>query len=142
MNTGAFFEAETETNRYTSKLTITMHETKKSAQLPTYGNKGIFLPIPYIRYLHNGWLVRIYLDDLLVPAKLFCDAVANPLPMSTACESWSCFIYTLTDPWSIVFEKTSSSAVFIELVLLVAKHLAYQYKNGCWNDSYIEIIRK
>ena len=46
VRTGAFFEAETETNRYTSKLTITMQGTKESAQLPTYRNKGIFLPIP------------------------------------------------------------------------------------------------
>ena len=43
VSTGAFFEAGTEANRYTSKLTITMHGTKESAQLPTYGNKGIFV---------------------------------------------------------------------------------------------------
>ena len=43
MSTRAFFEAGTETNRYTSKLTITMHGTIESAQLPTYGNKGIFV---------------------------------------------------------------------------------------------------
>ena len=43
---GAFFETETKSNRYKSKWTITMHGAKESAQLPTYGNKGIFLPIP------------------------------------------------------------------------------------------------
>ena len=43
VSTNALFEAGTETNRYTSKLTITMHGTKESAQLPIYGNKGIFV---------------------------------------------------------------------------------------------------
>ena len=40
---GAIFEAGTEDNRYTSKLTITMHGTRESIQLPVYGNKGIFV---------------------------------------------------------------------------------------------------
>jgi len=39
----AIFEAGTETDRYTSKLTITMHGTREDAQLPIYGNKGIFV---------------------------------------------------------------------------------------------------
>jgi len=40
---GAVFEAGTEDNRYTSKLTITMHGTREDAQIPVYGNKGIFV---------------------------------------------------------------------------------------------------
>jgi len=43
VSNGAVFEAGTEANRYTSKLTITMHGTRESAQLPIYGNKGIFV---------------------------------------------------------------------------------------------------
>ena len=39
----AVFEAGTEDNRYTSKLTITMHGTREDAQIPVYGNKGIFV---------------------------------------------------------------------------------------------------
>jgi len=40
---GAVFEAGTEDDRYTSKLTITMHGTRESPQLPVFGNKGIFV---------------------------------------------------------------------------------------------------
>ena len=43
VSTNALLEIGTETSRYTSKLTITMHGTKESAQLPMYGNKGIFV---------------------------------------------------------------------------------------------------
>lgn len=43
VDTGAVFEAGTEDNRYTSKLTITMHGTREDAQIPIYGNKGIFV---------------------------------------------------------------------------------------------------
>jgi len=34
-------EVGTEENRYTSKLTITMHSTKYDANLPIFGNKVI-----------------------------------------------------------------------------------------------------
>ena len=40
---GAKLEIGTETARYTSKLTITMHGARESPQLPIYGNKGIFV---------------------------------------------------------------------------------------------------
>jgi len=40
---GGVFECGTETARYTSKLTITMHGTRQDIQIPTYGNKGIFV---------------------------------------------------------------------------------------------------
>lgn len=40
---GAVLEIGTEQNRYTSKLTITMHGTRESPQIPIYGNKGIFV---------------------------------------------------------------------------------------------------
>ena len=40
---GATLEIGTETARYTSKLTITMHGARESPQLPIYGNKGIFV---------------------------------------------------------------------------------------------------
>jgi hypothetical protein len=40
---GATLEIGTEEFRYTSKLTITMHGTRESPQLPVYGNKGIFV---------------------------------------------------------------------------------------------------
>jgi hypothetical protein len=39
----AVLEIGTETDRYTSMLTITMHGTRESAQIPDYGNKGIFV---------------------------------------------------------------------------------------------------
>jgi parallel beta-helix repeat protein len=39
----ALMEVGTPENRYTSKLTITMHGTRESPQIPTYGNKGIFV---------------------------------------------------------------------------------------------------
>jgi len=42
VSTGALFQVGTETNRYTSKLTITMHGTKESPQIPVFGDKGIF----------------------------------------------------------------------------------------------------
>ena len=40
---GGVFEAGTPDSRYTSKLTITMHGVRESTQIPTYGNKGIFV---------------------------------------------------------------------------------------------------
>ena len=40
---GGVFECGTETARYTSKLTFTMHGTRQDIQIPTYGNKGIFV---------------------------------------------------------------------------------------------------
>ena len=41
VHNGAVFEAGTEDNRYTSKLTITMHGVREDTQIPIYGNKGI-----------------------------------------------------------------------------------------------------
>ena len=38
---GGYMEVGTEENRYTSKLTITMHGTKYTPNLPTFGNKVI-----------------------------------------------------------------------------------------------------
>lgn len=38
---GGYMEVGTETNPYTSKLTITMHGDVSSPALPTYGNKVI-----------------------------------------------------------------------------------------------------
>ena len=38
---GGYMEVGTEENRYTSKLTITMHSTKYDANLPIFGNKVI-----------------------------------------------------------------------------------------------------
>ncbi|CAI2373695.1 unnamed protein product [Moneuplotes crassus] len=43
IHSGGVFEAGTPDNRYTSKLTITMHGTRESTQIPSYGNKGIFV---------------------------------------------------------------------------------------------------
>ena len=43
INKGGVFECGTEDDRYTSKLTITMHGTREDIQIPTYGNKGIFV---------------------------------------------------------------------------------------------------
>lgn len=40
---GGVFECGTETERYTSKLTITMHGKREDIQIPTFGNKGIFV---------------------------------------------------------------------------------------------------
>ena len=40
---GGVFEAGTPDSRYTSKLTITMHGAREDTQIPTYGNKGIFV---------------------------------------------------------------------------------------------------
>ena len=38
---GGYFEASTEENRYTSKLTITMHGNKYTPNMPIFGNKVI-----------------------------------------------------------------------------------------------------
>ena len=43
VHTGGVFEAGTPENRYTSRLTITMHGIREGLQIPTYGNKGIFV---------------------------------------------------------------------------------------------------
>ena len=43
ISNGAIFEAGTETERYTSRLTITMHGNREDPQLPIYGNKGVFV---------------------------------------------------------------------------------------------------
>jgi hypothetical protein len=43
LNNDGFLEIGTEDEKYSSKLTITMHGSKDSSELPVYGNKGIFV---------------------------------------------------------------------------------------------------
>ena len=114
MDTKAFFEAETETIRYASKLTKAMHVTKVSAQLLILKQTNVYYSL--LKFGINVMVGSIYLDDSPTQANHFYDAVAK-LYMWTVWKYWSCYTYPLVDPWSIVFDKTTPGAVFIELVL-------------------------